>query len=69
MRRFVLWSAGILLVGLILLVGVVRGAGISAKREPWPLEDRVARSAWRFLIPSEMRNAASPVAKTAENIQ
>jgi mono/diheme cytochrome c family protein len=69
MRRFVLWSAGILLVGLILLVGVVRGAGISVKREPWPLEDRVARSAWRFLVPSEMRGAANPVAKTAENIQ
>jgi mono/diheme cytochrome c family protein len=69
MRRLVGWSAGLSLVGLVLLLGVVRGAGISAKREPWPLEERVTKSAWRFLIPSEMRRAANPVANTAENIQ
>ena len=42
MRRVILWSVGVLFVGFVVLVMVVRGSGISAKREPWPIEDRVA---------------------------
>jgi len=69
MRRLILWSAGIVLVGVVVLVGLVRGSGISAKREPWPMEERVAKSAWRFLIPRDVRAAANPIPATPESLR
>ena len=69
MRRVVLWSVGIILVGLVMLGMMVRGSGISAKREPWPIEERVAEAAWRFLIPERARNAVNPVESTPENLR
>ena len=69
MRRVVLWSVGIILVGLVMLGMLVRGSGISAKREPWPIEERVAEAAWRFLIPERVRDAVNPVEATPENLR
>lgn len=69
MRRLVLWSTGIVLLGAIVLFGVVRGSGISAKRAPWPLEERVAKSAWRFLVPRDVRDATNPVTGTPESLR
>ena len=66
MRRLVVWSAGIVLAGLIVLLSVVRGSGISAEREPWPFEERVATSGWRFLIPKDVRDAANLVPATPD---
>ena len=69
MRRLVwfvlIGSAGLALAAMI----VVRGAGISARRDGWPVEERVATAAWRFLIPREIRNAANPVPNTADVLQ
>ena len=53
------------LVGLILM----RGAGISAKREPTKLEAALAKRAWRFLVPREYAGQASPVSATAEALR
>ena len=68
MRRLLLWGAGLVLIGLILAVMFIRGSGITATREPWPLEERVAKAGWRFLIPREIRNATNPAPATAEVI-
>ena len=68
MRRLILWAVGLVFIGLILAVVFVRGSGVTASREPWPLEERVAKGAWRFLIPSEVRDAANPTPATAEVI-
>jgi mono/diheme cytochrome c family protein len=69
MRRLIFWGAGIVFVSLIALLVFVRGSGISAKREPWPIEERVATAAWRFLIPANARDAVNPVAATPETLR
>jgi mono/diheme cytochrome c family protein len=66
MRRLMLWGTAAILLGVIVAVVFVRGSGISASREPSPLEARLARAGWRFLIPKEMRDRTNPVAATAE---
>ena len=68
MRRLILWTVGLALAGLIAVVVFVRGAGVTATRDPWPLEERVAKAGWRFLIPREIRDAANPAPATAEVI-
>jgi mono/diheme cytochrome c family protein len=66
MRRL-FWLAVILVsvTGLAALI-FLRGAGISTSGEPWPGEERVARAAWRFLVPGEIRDAPNPVADSPE---
>jgi mono/diheme cytochrome c family protein len=66
MRRFTRWGAAILLLGVIVIVVFVRGSGITATREPWPLEERMAKAAWRLLIPRDIRDATNPVPDTPE---
>jgi mono/diheme cytochrome c family protein len=68
MRRFILWGVGLVFVGLILAVVFVRGSGVTAAREPWPLEERVAKAGWRFLIPRDIRDASNPAPATPEVI-
>jgi mono/diheme cytochrome c family protein len=65
-RRLLLWGA--VLAGLVLIALVVfaRGMGITARRDPPAIEKRVAKAAWRFLIPGEIRNANNPVPDTPE---
>jgi len=69
MRRLILWGVGLVFIGILVAVAFVRGAGISAMRDPWPLEERVARAGWRFMIPREIRDATNPVPATAEVIE
>jgi mono/diheme cytochrome c family protein len=69
MRRLILWSVGMVLVGLVVLVVMLRGSGISAKREAWPLEQRMAKAGWRFFIPRNVRDAANPVPGTLESLR
>ena len=60
-RRLFIWMGlGFLLIALVLVV-FVRGVGISARREAWPFEERLAKAAWRFLIPRDIRRAVNPV--------
>ena len=68
MRRLILWALGLVFVSLLLAVVFVRGSGITAIREPWPLEERVAKAGWRYLIPREVRDATNPAPATAEVI-
>ena len=66
MCRF-FWVSAVLLGAAVLgAVVFVRGAGISASRDPFPGEERIARAAWRFMVPRDMRTAASPVPNTPE---
>jgi mono/diheme cytochrome c family protein len=56
-------------LGLLIVVVFLRGAGITALRKPPALEARVAKAAWRFLVPGEMRDAQNPVPQTPEVIR
>ena len=69
MRRLLLWTAAILLLGVIVGVVFFRGSGITATREPWPLEERMAKGGWRFLIPRDIRDATNPVPATPEVVR
>jgi mono/diheme cytochrome c family protein len=51
---------------LFLVAMVIKGSGITARRTPWPGEVRVAKAAWRFLVPTDIRDTANPVPATPE---
>ena len=66
MRRVTTWLLAIGLA-LVALAFWARGAGISALHaRPWPFEAPLARAAWQFLVPDDIRHAPNPVARTAE---
>jgi mono/diheme cytochrome c family protein len=69
MRRFLLWTLALVLMVVLGLAIFVRGRGVSARRTPSAIETRVARAAWRFLIPSATRSATNPVPATPETIR
>ena len=48
---------------------VARGRGITARRQPFPFEERLARGARAFLIPAAAKTAANPVAQTPDVIR
>jgi mono/diheme cytochrome c family protein len=62
MRHWIVWSGALVLVGALGVLMFVRGSGISSDRTPWPLEERLARAGWRFLVPRDVRDAANPTA-------
>jgi mono/diheme cytochrome c family protein len=66
MRRVLLWSAAIMLLFSIAVLVFVRGRGITTKRDPPAIEKRVAKAAWRFLIPRDVRDATNPVPNTPD---
>lgn len=66
MRRLLLWGAVLAGLALITLVVLVRGMGITARRDPPALEKRAAKAAWRFLIPGEIRRGNNPEPSTPE---
>lgn len=39
---------------------LLSGAGFTSRREPWPLEARIARAARAFLVPAQVQAAANP---------
>ena len=55
------WLTGAVLGSGVLLALWLQGRGVSARRSPWPLEARVTRAAWRYLIPPRTRDAINPV--------
>lgn len=63
----------VVLIGLAVLLGAgvvwLRGSGMTSRRQPWPLEERAARAARGFLMPSAMRLAVNPVPASAEVIR
>ena len=63
MQRLILALA---VVGAAILAGLAlgRGGGITARRSAFPMEERVARASWRFLIPLASRAATNPVPAT-----
>jgi mono/diheme cytochrome c family protein len=69
MRRFLFWVLAIVLLASVVGLALVRGSGISADRKPWPLEERLAKSGWRFLIPTDVRNSENPVPASPEAIR
>ena len=68
MRKLV-WVLGA--TALVALIGAVliRGSGISARRQPTGLEARIAKAGWRFLVPRDYRDMANPVQPTPEVIR
>ena len=69
MRRVILWTAVLLAVVVIVGVIVFRGRGISTQRAPLPGEQRVARAAWRFMIPAKIRDTTNPAPNTPEVLE
>ena len=68
MRRIALWVV-VLVAALVVGVAVlVRGRGISVHRNPFPLEEQIAKRTWRYLIPATARDAVNPAPNTAEAI-
>jgi mono/diheme cytochrome c family protein len=68
MRRLILWIAGLL--ALIVILGLaIRGRGISTTRAPLPGEQRLAKGAWRFMIPAASRDAGNPVPNTPQVLE
>jgi mono/diheme cytochrome c family protein len=51
----------VLLAGLVLSAVFIKGRGISARRDPWPIEARAARAAWRFLVPPDVARQENPL--------
>jgi mono/diheme cytochrome c family protein len=60
MRR-IGWLAAGLAAAAIVALAWARGAGIGTSRHPFFLEARVARAAWRWLVPPAIRDTANPV--------
>lgn len=69
MRRRLWWVLLLFGAGVIAVLVFVRGMGISAIREPLPGEERIAKAAWRFLMPRDARSAGNPVANTPEALK
>jgi mono/diheme cytochrome c family protein len=68
MRRILVWCVVLLVIATGLLVAF-RGSGITARRAPWPLEARVSRTAWKWLVPSSSRTTTNPVPATADVLE
>jgi mono/diheme cytochrome c family protein len=68
MRRAFVWLLALVFVATVVAFAVVRGRGISAKRDPWPGEAKITRSIWRFMIPRDVREAANPVPNSPATI-
>jgi mono/diheme cytochrome c family protein len=68
-RKKLVWILLALTVSVLLAAVFVRGMGISARREPTALEARLAKAAWRFLVPREYRKMTNPVPVEAKVIR
>ena len=68
-RRLLWWTAGFVGIAVLGAALFLRGSGSTARREPFPFEERIARASWRFLVPREVRSATNPVAETPEVMQ
>src|SRR5262245_7985240 len=66
MRRFIVWGFAVVSLAAIVAFAFLRGSGVSVDRRPWPLEERVAKAGWRFLIPKEIRERANAVPASPE---
>ena len=69
MRRRAFWLFVIASTMLVTAVVFLRGHGISARRGPLPGEERIAKAAWRYLVPGDARKASNPVANTPKAIE
>jgi len=49
------------IAAVVLMVWLIRGAGFTSRRSPWPLEARASLAVRRFLIPVRARGVANPV--------
>lgn len=68
MKRL-LWLAVGLAALVALAAAVLRGSGVGARRDPFPLESRIARASWRWLVPREIRAAVNPIPATPEQLK
>ena len=66
MRRRLITLAVVAVVLVAAVLGGLAGRGVSAvDHRPWPLEARVARLGWRWLVPAHIKTAMNPTAATA----
>ena len=67
MRRVIARLLGVCLVLAAVVALWVRGSGISAVHmQEWRFEASLARAAWRFLVPTNIRHSPNPLAPTPE---
>lgn len=56
------------LTGFVLVALFLQGSGISARRQPLPLEARAARAMWKFMIPAAARSSVNPTPLDADTL-
>lgn len=66
MRVLLSFVAGLCTVACAVVLFLWIGGLSATRRQPWPLESRVAAAVWRAFVPGRIRNAANPVPATAE---
>ena len=66
MKRLITGLVAVALLLALVTAVWLKGRGIGARREPWPAEERVARAAWRFLVPAATRDATNPAEDSTE---
>jgi mono/diheme cytochrome c family protein len=70
MRNRTKWIAAVAVALLVLAAAVAtRGMGLSARRSPWPGEERMARLARAWTLPGEYRSMTNPVELTPEALR
>ena len=61
MKKKLVWIALGLTAAALLVGFLLRGMGISARRQPTAIEARVAKTVWRFLVPRAYGRMQNPV--------
>ena len=68
-RRGLIWVGLLLSMLVLILLIFVRGMGISARRDPTVIEERVVKAVWRFLVPPAYRSLMNPLSAAPEVIR
>ena len=63
------WMVGIVVALVAIGLLVLRGRGLTARRQPLPLEERVTRGGRAFLTPAAVKAAVNPVADTPDIVR
>ncbi|MEO8070764.1 MAG: hypothetical protein ABI652_05140 [Acidobacteriota bacterium] len=68
-RRFWLIVVGCVLIAIVGAALAARGRGFTSRRQPWPLEARLAVGARRLLTPRQAIEARNPLAESPSVIR
>jgi mono/diheme cytochrome c family protein len=67
--RMVTWATAVIVLTVLVLAGLTRGMGLSARRAPWPGEEALAAAALHWTVPAEYRAMSNPLAQTPDALR